>query len=456
MLNNIDFQILNIPLAFPVLVLVMGAIILLLCSAFKNLHRSFYVAFSLIFLVFSFALMYFEDFSTNSYAFFETLQTDSLALGAQKIILIFSAFYVLMDVKQKQGEFYALLLFIAASLMLMVSSSNLILIFIGLESSSLALYTLIAMRGTRNAISSAIKYFSVAAVGSGFFVLACALIYMKTGSLAINKAMQNSNDVLTIGAFAMMLVIAGVKLSLMPFHFWLKDVYYASNANLVAFISVVPKIAMVAFVCRLFAFVPQANFIYVVMIFASFSMLISSIVALSQNDVKKMLAYSSISHSSFALMALIPILSDYEFFSSSLDSVMAYWTLFAFANYGTFLLLSLTKSSSYDALAALFKFKPVLALLLGIFVLSLAGIPPFGVFWGKVMIMLRSIEAGYWYLALIMALSSALIVFAYFKIIIYAFFKKNLGFEGVEKLQMSQILVLTLSLIASLFYVLIL
>ncbi|EAK2539868.1 NADH-quinone oxidoreductase subunit N [Campylobacter upsaliensis] len=454
-LNGVD---LNVELAYPFLLLIAAAIILLLCSAFYRFKANFYAALSLLALMASFflELSNVNAFGFNSNAFLGTLNNDIIAFYAQCVILLFSFLYLLMDKKDHIGEFYALFLFMIASLMLMVSSSNLLLIFIGLEASSLALYTLIAMQGSRNAISSALKYFSVAAVGSGFFVLACAFIYFKTGkfdlSLSLNSGLK---DIWLLSAGVLIFVLCAIKLSLAPFHFWLRDVYYASHSNLVAFISVVPKIAMFAVLIRLFDFFNYAEFGTIIAILAVFSMIVASLAALSQNDVKKMFAYSSVVHSSFVLVALVPMLSfklgdDLNFV---FWVVFGYWILFAFANYGVFLILSTLQKSSFETLNSLLNVKPFLAFALGLCALSLAGIPPFGLFWGKFMVLKSLVENDLAYLALFVALASVLMLYNYLKIIIHAFFmrEKVAEKELCKDLKWEQKLALALCVIVNVF-----
>ena len=454
-LNGVD---LNVELAYPFLLLIAAAIILLLCSAFYRFKANFYAALSLLALMASFflELSNVNAFGFNSNAFLGTLNNDIIAFYAQCVILLFSFLYLLMDKKDHIGEFYALFLFMIASLMLMVSSSNLLLIFIGLEASSLALYTLIAMQGSRNAISSALKYFSVAAVGSGFFVLACAFIYFKMGKFDLSLSLNGgSKDIWLLSAGVLIFVLCAIKLSLAPFHFWLRDVYYASHSNLVAFISVVPKIAMFAVLIRLFDFFNYAEFGTIIAILAVFSMIVASLAALSQNDVKKMFAYSSVVHSSFVLVALVPMLSfklgdDLNFV---FWVVFGYWILFAFANYGVFLFLSTLQKSSFETLNSLLNVKPFLAFALGLCALSLAGIPPFGLFWGKFMVLKSLVENDLAYLALFVALASVLMLYNYLKIIIHSFFmrKKVAEKELYEDLKWEQKLALTLCVIVNVF-----
>ncbi|TKX31929.1 NADH-quinone oxidoreductase subunit N [Campylobacter aviculae] len=423
MLDNIGN--LNISLSYPFLFLILVAIVLLLCSAFWKFHRTFYIATcSLSLIVSTFLILNNVDEQGLGFkkAFLGTLNNDIVSFYASLVILCFSFLYLLMQKDEDKGEFYSLFMFMVSSLLLMVSSSNLILIFIGLEASSLALYTLIAMRGTNNAVSSAIKYFSVAAVGSGFFVMASALIYMKTGTLDLDSKLALEKDPLILTAGVMIFVLCAIKLSLAPFHFWLKDVYFAAHSNLAAFISVVPKIAMFVVVVRLFEFLNYLDFESIIGVLAIFSMLAAAIAALSQKDAKKVFAYSSVVHSSFVLAACIPLLSVKD---DILNPIFIYWTFFSFANYGVFLILSTFKSSSFDEFNALLTKKPLIALSLTFCVLSLAGIPPFGAFWGKVIVLKTLITTDYWYLAIFMALASVLMLYSYLKIVIHALFIKT-------------------------------
>lgn len=446
MLNNfLNLELLNISLSYPFLFLIIAAIVLLLCSGFWKFHPSFYVGISSLSLIVS-AFLILNNANAQGLeakAFLATLNNDIISFYASLVILCFSFLYLLMQKEEKQGEFYALFLFMIASLLLMVSSSNLVLIFIGLESSSLALYTLIAMRGSANALSSAIKYFSIAAVGAGFFAVGVALIYLKTGTLDLGSTLALKNefqkDPLLLGGGVMIFVLCAIKLSLVPFHFWLKDVYYGAHTNLVAFISIVPKVAILVVIIRLFDFLSHTGFETIIIALTLFSMLAAAFAALSQSNIKKMLAYSSVVHSSFVLLTCIPLLKG-DNFDGILFGIFGYWTLFAFANYAVFVILSSYENHSYESLNGLLFKKPILAFCLSISVLSLAGIPPFGVFWAKFMVLAVAILNDYWYLALFVALASVVMLYAYLKILIHALFVKsekaphNFSFAFMQKL----------------------
>ncbi|CAG9960074.1 NADH-quinone oxidoreductase subunit N [Campylobacter lari] len=448
----------NFVLLFPVLSLLFWAIVLLLLDAFKKLSRNFYIGASVIalFSALCFLLLYNGFVLDNSHAFFGLFVSDNYAIFAQIVILVFSMLYLLMDKDEQKAEFFSLFLFMIASLILMISSTNLIVIFLALEGSSLALYTLIALRGTHNAISSSIKYFTLAAVGAGFFVFACAFVYLKTKSLDLDNLLYSEyiSDPILLCAGVMFLVIVGVKLSIAPFHFWLKDVYCGVHTNFIAFISIVPKIAMIIVVLRIFsALGGGVKFEYIVALLAIFSMLVVSIVALIQKDVKKMLAYSSITHSSFILAVIVSSMSvssqgDGTSYLLSIFALFVYWISFAFANYGIFLILSLFQKSSFESFSGLFNQRPVLSIMLAIFILCIAGIPPFGIFWGKILILASILNSGYYVLIFAIALSSMIMLYAYLKILIYVFFKKAQIIESAN-LDVKQKIILCLCLIGS-------
>ncbi|AJC86885.1 NADH-quinone oxidoreductase subunit N [Campylobacter sp. RM16704] len=459
-MDNFGLEKLNFVLLFPLLCLIFWAIAMLLLSVWTKFSRNFYIGVSVIALLSTLCfLLTYNGFVLNeSHAFFGLFVSDNYAIFAQIVILVFSIFYLLIDKDEQKVDFFALFLFMVASLILMVSSTNLIIIFLALEGSSLALYTLIAIRGTHNAISSSIKYFTLAAIGAGFFVFACAFVYLKTKSLDLDNLLRSEyiSDPILLCSGVMFLVIVGIKLSIAPFHFWLKDVYCGVHTNFIAFISVVPKIAMIIVVLRIFsALGGGVKFEYIVAFLAIFSMLAVSIVALIQKDVKKMLAYSSITHSSFVLAVIVSSMNvssqgDGTSYLLSVFALFLYWISFAFANYGIFLILSLFQKSSFESFSGLFDQRPALSIMLAIFILCIAGIPPFGIFWGKILILASILNSGYYVLVFAIALSSMIMLYAYLKILIYIFFKQGQVIESLN-LDVRQKIILSICFMGSLF-----
>lgn len=465
MVNEL-FNTQNVFLASPLLVLILGAVFILMVGSFANFSRRFYSTFSILFILAALVLTCMFDLNilVAKPLFFGSLVSDGYGFFANIIIMVFSILYLLAEKNDLQAEYYSLFLFMIASFVLMVGSTNLIMIFLGLEGSSLSLFTLIALRGSKNSISSALKYFSMAALGSGFFVLASAFVYYKTGSLQLDMIAKHSfvGDPVMLTAGVLFLIIFGIKLSLMPFHYWIKPVYFAAYSNLVAFISVVPKLAILIAMLRVFSSLNLGlDFELLLCIIAVISLMGSAIFALSQKDVKKFFAYSSISHSAFAFAAIISIISSLngkslDFELVSMISLFAYWFIFAFSNYGVFIILSLFKEHSYESMNGLYSKHPALALLIAIFVLSLAGIPPFGVFWGKALILFSVLSEHHIALAIFMALSSAVILYAYLKILISMFFKKATRPVFTSTLVWPQKIALCICIAGSLFAIILL
>jgi NADH-quinone oxidoreductase subunit N len=291
---------------------------------------------------------------------------------------------------------------------------------------------MIAMHNRKKAIEAALKYFTMGAAASGFYAFGAMLLYALSASVDINEIVMRLSDrgfspmLGILGALTLMLGAIGFKLSLIPFHTWMPDVYEGSAAPLAGYISIVPKIAAFIVVVRIFEpFIALdtawvENIFY---IFAAVTMTLSNLMALVQTDVKRMLAFSSISHAAFILCAVL---------AEANNAMFIYWILFMFTNIGAFALLWASNSSlynesfqhSFSRFSGLIKTAPVTAVLMALFMLSLAGIPPFSVFWGKIYIMSAVINSGYIFLAVIMAVNSAIAVYYYLKLIVYMFLKQ--------------------------------
>ncbi|MBN2832358.1 MAG: NADH-quinone oxidoreductase subunit NuoN, partial [Campylobacterales bacterium] len=368
---------------------------------------------------------------------------DGIALIAQVIILVASAIFLPLSLSHRHfrefemAEFYALFMFMIVGFQCMVVSDNLILIFIGLETSSLALYTMIAMHNRAKAFEAAIKYFTMGALAAGFYALSALIFYAMTGSVEIyqiEQALQARNFEPLVGILAgtiFMLGALGFKLSLVPSHTWTPDVYEGSSAPLAGYMSVVPKIAGFVVAMRLFEMLVYSGVVWLEHILYAavvLTMTLANITALVQEDVKRMLAFSSISHAGF-MMAAILIGT-----TQSNTALFLYWTLFMFTNLGAFTMLWIVRHRKnlwderyqhpYTKFSGLVKLMPATATIMGIFMFALAGMPPFSVFWGKLYLISAAINSEYIYLAVIIALNSAIAVYYYMKLAVYMFLKE--------------------------------
>ncbi|MBD3808303.1 MAG: NADH-quinone oxidoreductase subunit NuoN, partial [Epsilonproteobacteria bacterium] len=335
-------------------------------------------------------------------------------------------------------EFYALFVFMVAGLQFMVTTDNLILIFVGIETSSLALYALIAMHNRSHSFEAAIKYFTMGAVAAGFYAMGSAAIYATTGSIelwqiseALSLGGDNANMLLIAGGAILLLVAFAFKLSLFPFHTWAPDVYEGASAPLAGYMSIVPKVAAFAVALRIFSIYIDLEIDgiqTIILILSVATMTLANIMALVQEDVKRMLAYSSISHAGF-VMAAIAIGT-----TKASTAIFVYYALFMFTNLGAFTMLWISRHKvkafsdrfdhPYEKFAGMIKIVPMGAVVMALFMLSLAGVPPFSVFWGKLYIMSSAIDAGYIKLAIIMGLNSAIAAYYYLKLIVFMFLRE--------------------------------
>jgi len=445
---NISLESLNLMTLAPMLIPVIGALLILVVDLFKSgLHKSLYVVLSLLFLFMDFTALVdsSEVFTQNGILLgaFNLMLIDGLAILSQFIIVIASMLFIPLALTHKRfhefsyPEFFALFLFMIAGFQFMVATDNLILVFVGLETSSLALYTLIAMHNRDKSFEAAVKYFTMGALAAGFFSFGSMVFYALTGSVEIHQiaAVLGANGYADIGyvlvAITFLLAAFAFKLSIVPFHTWAPDVYEGSSASMAGYMSIVPKIAAFVVAMRLFEFLIHSGVVWLEIVLYAFvviTMTAANIWALVQTDVKRMLAYSSISHAGFVMAAILIGTTQAN------TALFFYWVLFSFTNLGSFSMLWMSRQKhlpdyqssdhSYDKFAGMIKTAPVAALIMGLFMLSLAGVPPFALFWGKLYMISSAVTSGYTILALVMALNSAIAGYYYLKLIVYMFMKE--------------------------------
>jgi NADH-quinone oxidoreductase subunit N len=274
------------------------------------------------------------------------------------------------------------------------------------------------------------------ALAAGFYSFGAMIFYALTGSVEINQiaTVLNANGFADIGfvmvGVAFLLASFAFKLSIVPFHTWAPDVYEGASATMAGYMSIVPKIAAFIVAMRFFEFLVHSNIVWVeaiLYLFVIVTMTAANLWALVQTDVKRMLAYSSISHAGFAMAAIMIGTTQAN------TALLMYWVLFTFTNLGSFSMLWISRQKklvpgqssdhSYDKFAGMIQTAPVPATIMGLFMLSLAGVPPFALFWGKMYMISAAVTSGYTVLALIMALNSAIAGYYYLKLIVYMFMK---------------------------------
>ncbi len=329
-----------------------------------------------------------------------------------------------------KSEYYVLGLFSVAGMMVMISADHLLTLYLGLELMSLCLYAMIAFyRDDKLAVESAMKYFVLGALASSILLYGMSLIYGLTGSLELGvisntlSAIDQSNLALAL-AVVFVVVSLAFKLGVVPFHMWVPDVYQGAPTSTTAFMGSVPKIAAFAIIVRLLVGgLGELHEMWqqMLIILAILSVAVGNIIAIAQDNLKRMLAYSTISHMGFFLFG---ILSGTDAgYSASLFYVIIYATMSA-AAFGLILCLS-SKNNEYDKLsdlAGLSRRNPGLALLLLILMLSMAGIPPTAGFFAKLSVIQSLINAGLIWVAVTAVILAVIGAYYYLRVIKLAYF----------------------------------
>src|SRR6201991_291347 len=403
-------------------------------------------------------------------AFGGMIVLDELRLGFTLVFLLVSFLTLLLSnvwvetEKLPAGEFHSLLLFATVGMMLMASGGDLVIIFLGLEILSIATYVMAGFRRTDvRSNESSLKYFILGSFSSAFLLYGIALIYGATsiaepgpgGSLSrivagttniaeiATRVGQAQYPALLFAGAAMMLVGFGFKIATAPFHIWTPDVYEGAPTPVTAFMAAGPKAAGFASFIRVFVFglpfvVSASNatagnlhqlWVSVLVIMAILTMTLGNVVAIVQNNVKRMLAYSSIAHAGYALVGFIAAggASDPTQRNSAITAVIFYLLTYAVMNIGAFAVVQLIARSG-DRRTAIEDYRgigfesPVLAFSLSLFMLSLLGMPLTAGFIGKIMVFGAAIEQGYYVLVVIGVLNTAVSAYYYLRLIIVMFF----------------------------------
>ena len=451
---NVSLESLNLTTLAPMLIPIVGALLIIVIDTIKGgLDKTLYVVLSMLFILMDLGSLFnaSDVFSVSGTMMgaFDVMLIDGLAILSQFIIVGASLLFIPLALTHKRfhefsyPEFFALFLFMISGFQFMVATDNLILVFVGLETASLALYTIIAMHNRDKSFEAAVKYFTMGALAAGFFSFGSMVFYALTGSVEINQiaTVLAANNYVDMGyvlvGTVFLLAAIGFKVSLVPFHNWAPDVYEGSSAAMAGYMSIVPKIAGFIVAMRIFEFLIHSGVVWLEIILYAvvvITMTAANMWALVQTDVKRMLAYSSISHAGF-VMAAVMIGT-----TQSNSALFLYWILFAFTNLGSFSMLWISRQKSlpdyqssdhsYSKFAGMIQTSPVAATIMTLFMLSLAGVPPFALFWGKLYMIGSAVSAGYTVLALIMALNSAIAGYYYLKLVVYMLMREPIDPNG--------------------------
>jgi len=349
-----------------------------------------------------------------------------LAFGGSAVAIIMSVEYLQL-IRQQKFEYPVLILLSAAGMGMMISATDLIALYLGLELMSLSLYVVAASnRDSLPSTEAGLKYFVLGALSSGMLLYGCSLIYGFTGTVEFAGIAKASREAGIGLIFGLVFLFAGLcfKVSAVPFHMWTPDVYEGAPTPITAFFAAAPKIAAMALFLRVAigAFpdiVPQWQQIIVFVAIAS--MLLGAFAAIGQRNIKRLMAYSSIGHMGYALVALAPGTA------TGVQGVLVYLAIYLSMTLGAFaVILTMRRNGEMveqiQDLAGLARTNPPLALFLAVLLFSLAGIPPLAGFFAKFYVFLAAVEAGFYMLAVIGVLASVIGAYYYLAIVKIMYF----------------------------------
>ncbi|MEJ7847277.1 MAG: NADH-quinone oxidoreductase subunit N [Pyrinomonadaceae bacterium] len=450
----------NVSIILPELIVALVGVIVMVYDSFFPKQRNVTGIVSLIGLAVAavFLALMWTGRTYSAGAWNGMIAHDNLRMGFSFVFLLVSALTILIStiwIENEEvpvGEYHALLMFATFGMMLMASGNDLVVIFLGLETLSIATYVMAGLRkGDLKSNESAMKYFILGSFASAFLLYGMALIYGATGStniteIAAKVADPNFPALLLIGA-AMLIIGFGFKVATVPFHIWTPDVYEGAPSPITGFMAAGPKAAAFASFLRVFvlgfpliAGAQASGYLHetwttALAVMAVLTMTVGNVAAIMQNNIKRMLAYSSIAHAGYALVGFIgagaaktPQARD-----EAIASVAFYMLTYAITNLGAFAIITFlgqkndrrTEIEDYNGIG--FK-SPVLAFTLSLFMLSLLGLPLTAGFMGKVLVFRPALEAGNTLLTLVVVaavINTAISAYYYLRLIVVMFFRER-------------------------------
>jgi len=371
--------------------------------------------------------------TTPRFAFAETYAVDPFA-AFFKIVAMTTGILVLLTAMEfftgraahNEGEVYTLVVFMVLGLVLMAAAADLILLFLAIEFVSLVSYVLAgSLKSDRKSNEAGVKYFFYGAAASALMLYGFTFLYGASGTTNLYRLMQHVAFLpAAFLGLAVVLVLAGIgfKISLVPFHQWTPDVYEGAPTPVTAFLSVGSKAAALAVLLRvLYVAVPPQGWVTIVAGLAAISMTLGNLVALSQQNIKRMLAYSAIAHAGYMLIGVVAITASATPVGSGVVALLFYLLAYTFTNIGAFAVaIVIERALGSDAIrdyAGLSRRAPFSAVAMGVFMLSLTGIPPTALFFGKFLLFGAAINSGLLWLAIVGIVNSVISLFYYVGVI---------------------------------------
>ncbi len=436
----------SIMAAAPLVAVVAGALAVLFLEAFLKRKDSELPAWAAVAALAAAGFFTVRSWGRGLACFGGRLSLDPLALVLTALFVLAGMAVVIMGLKyavrrdMNLGQFCGLLLLAVAGAMIMVSTANWLIVFLGLEVLSVASYALTGLKRNDAASSeAAAKYFLLGSFAGAFFVFGLAFVYGTSGSLDLSSGLSPAG---TVG-LGLILTALFFKIALAPFHMWAPDVYEGAPTPVTAFLTVVPKAAGLAVLIRI---VPPAVFVPVLSAVAVLTMFAGNLAALRQTSLKRMLAYSSVAHSGYLLVAVV---------ARDAESFAFYLVAYLFMNAGAFGVLAAVtgkdiEHTALDDFAGLGRRDPWLAAALSVFLLSLAGFPPTAGFLAKFYVFAGAVREGHIALTVAAVLASLVSVAYYLKVIVVMYMREGDTDVVVERENPALALVLFLCLFGTL------
>lgn len=452
----------ELALAFPILFLSAMGIILVIVDAItgknKKINYILSIATLVIVILAAGILLYSRNFLNMPLDNFPIANGMLIYNGYAYVFdLIFSVSALLTIIAAREyneraefeyKEFYSLVLLATSGMMMIAHAADLLLLFIGIEFMSITFYVLAGyFRKRINAVEAALKYYLLGAFASAFLLYGIALIYGSTGTLTFSIISQkiltqNYHSLYLILGLGLVFIGLSFKIAAFPFHQWAPDVYHGAPTVVSGFLSTAGKAAsIVAFILigkNIVIFANNAldathivTLQNVLAVLSAATMLIGNITAIAQNNVKRMLAYSSVAHAGYMLMGVVANTHD------GWAGATFYAAVYVFMQVGSFAIVANLEGKDGDKLefshySGLYKSRPLLAAMMTIFLVSLAGIPPMAGFFGKYYIFKSAIQSGFLWLAIIGVVSSIISVYFYLRLIIYMYFREATDTSSIE------------------------
>ena len=452
----------NLNILLPEIFLTLSIFSLLMIGVF--LKNSFNLIFNLssIIIIITAAII-FNRPNIEEKIFLESFTRDAFS-NFFKILILISSLFVLnasknyiIDKKLDKFEYPIIILLSILGMFFMVSSNDIIVFYLGLELQSLSLYILASIdRDNLKSSESGIKYFILSALSSGLLLYGCSLLYGFSGSTNFDLIANELNKENIGAVFAMVFILVGLafKISAVPFHMWTPDVYEGAPTSITSYFAVVPKVAGLAVLIK-FMFIPFSNILsewQTIIIFISIaSMILGAVAAISQKNIKRLLAYSSIGHIGYALAGVATgNISGYQ-------SAIVYISIYVIMNIGIFSCLYLLKKDgeykeNISDLSGVSKKHPLLAISFLIILFSLAGIPPLGGFFAKFYVFSAVLEQQMYTLAIIGLLTTVISAFYYLKIIKIIYFDDSvITFDAVKNKKAQASILISCSILLTFF-----